>query len=108
MFRVKNYYLFHSVTASIKLSIFTQPASRSALREITEGQSEIEKSIWRRLAWMHLQAALMTADSFLQLLVQSHSNLFFHGALSKRAALFCRACSIKCAVCLSGHSMIPS
>lgn len=40
------------------------------------GQSEIEKSIRRRLSWMHLQAAVMTADSFLQLLVQSHSNPF--------------------------------
>lgn len=73
---VKNYNLFHTVTVSIKLSVFPQTASRRALRAITAGQSEIEKSIWRRLAWMHLQAAVMTADSFLQLLVQSHSNLF--------------------------------
>lgn len=42
----------------------------------TESQSEIEKSMWRRLAWMHLQALLMTADSFLQPLLQSQSNIF--------------------------------
>lgn len=32
--------------------------------------------MWRRLAWMHLQALLMTADSFLQPLLQSQSNIF--------------------------------
>lgn len=84
MFRVKNYYLFHSVTASIKLSVFP-PSSLSQgsqgrkekKEKKTEGQSEIEKSMWRRLAWMHLQVVLMTADSFLQLRLQSHSNIFF-------------------------------
>lgn len=105
--RVKNYNLFRTVTASIKLNVLAplKPAPRRALRAITEGQSEIEKSIWRRLAWMHLQAAVMTADSFLQLLAQSHSNLI---SVSKRAVLSRRRCSIKGAVCLPGHSVTPS
>lgn len=108
--RVKNYDLFRTVTASIKLNVLAphlppKPAPRSALRAITEGQSEIEKSIWRRLAWMHLQAAVMTADSFLQLLAQSHSNLI---SVSKRAVLSRRRSSVKGAACLPGHSVTLS
>lgn len=79
MFRVANSNLFHALTVSIKLSVFSPPSASLAgpLRAITEVQSGIAKSIWRRLAWMHLQAAVMTADSFLRLLlVQSHGNPF--------------------------------
>lgn len=86
----------------------THPPALRALRAISEGQSEIEKSIWRQLAWLHSQAALMTADSPLQLLVQSYSNSFLCGAVSNRSVLFRRACSIKCASSLSVCSAIPS
>lgn len=68
-----------AMTASIKLcAVPLPPASLSlwVLRAMTEGPSEITKSIWRRLAQMHLQAAMMIADSFLRLLVQSHCNFF--------------------------------
>lgn len=67
--------------------------------------------MWRRLAWMHLQVVLMTADSFLLLRLQSHSNIFFNfiylffcGTLSKRAALFCWARSIKSTVCFQSRA----
>lgn len=62
-------------------------ASHWAIRAITQGQSEIEKSIWRRLAGMHLQAAVMTADSFLQLLVQSQSKLFVWSCEQKSSVI---------------------
>lgn len=85
MFQPKNdHHLFHSVTPSIRRTP-TPPkrASHGAPRKKREGwvlegesQSEIEKSMWRRLAWMHLQALLMTADSFLQPRLQSQSSNF--------------------------------
>lgn len=85
MFCVQNYYLFQSVTASIKLSVFPPDQPVAPLRAITEGQSEIEKLIWRRL--VHLQSALMTAASFLQLLAQSHGNLFLRSCGQKSSII---------------------
>lgn len=48
--------------------------------------------MWRQPVGMHLQAAVMTADSFLWC---NHTAASFCQALSKRAALFTGVCSIR-------------